>query len=467
MRSGGWTTWVGLLVVLLLALPCLLPSVGVPPVVDPREQQILAVSTETFSRSIDRAPDWLTPTFQGEKQLESPPGLTWLHLLIWHRLNEPGEMLTQQQALYSARLAAGALILIAVLSVYWIGHSIGGGKAAMLAGLVFLANPLVIFHGRTVTMESAFLGMYLLSVAGALWAIRPLRSAPSVERQFIGWTICGVAMGAAQLFWGFAALAYITAGVLVILVLCPGRIGHLLGLLAALLIGVLMALPWAVYVFDNGGNPWATWIDRFASPSAEEMPERLALLGRQLIWIPIFLLPWTWWLLLAVTQPWSSSSRGARTRLLIGWAFLLVNLTLLLAMPGTRELHHLLPIMAAGAVVLASLFGLFSELSSIGLHPPAWRWGRWPFIAMLIAISFAIPSWLAMQSRLIDWRLEEWVVAEPWPWYGAALLGAMLLALTGLAIRWTRGHYPFYAATVWAIWGAIAASVITITAAST
>ncbi|MCC5827951.1 MAG: glycosyltransferase family 39 protein [Phycisphaeraceae bacterium] len=461
-RSGGWISWIGLLLVLLLSIPCLLPTLGRPPVVHPAEREALAISTESYTRSVEDAPQWLAPTLDGQKQLDKAPGVTWLHLLMWHRLEAVFGSLEDEWRIYGARLVSVLMTLLAVAAVYWIGHSIGGSLTALLAGLIYMANPLVIQQGRMATMDSAFVGLYLLSVAAALWAIRPLRPSPSVERQFIGWTLCGLAMGAAQLVWGSAALAYIVPGVLVILVICPGRIGHLLGLLAALIIGVLMALPWAVYVFDQGGNPWVSWAQRFGGPGGDQVSHLLAQLGRQFLWILIFLLPWTWWLLLAMVQPWSSSSRGSRLRLLIGWAFLMVNVVMLPAMPGSRELRDLLPIMAGASVVLASLFGLYSELATIGLYPRSWRWGRWPFLTILILLSILIPLWLALQDALIEWGFEQWVAGMAVPWYLSVPLGLVLLGLAGISVRWTWRDYPFHAATTWGLWCVVASGSIAI-----
>ena len=103
----------------------------------------------------------------------------------------------------------------------------------MLSMLVFAANPVFIYYARTATPAMIQAGWGMLAIATSLWAIRPLRPMPSTERQFIGWIICGIALGAATLTAGPITLATIVAPIFLLILLCPDRVSHLIGLLAS------------------------------------------------------------------------------------------------------------------------------------------------------------------------------------------------------------------------------------------
>src|SRR5690606_24382401 len=146
--------------------------------------------------------------------------------------------------IHIGRVLSCLLFLLTVTCVYWAGHCIGGYRTALFAGLLASVNPLLIYHGRLATPAIAVIAMMMLAIAAALWAIRPLRAAPSVTRQGIGWGICGLAMGAAAFIAGLGTMPVMACTILLILLLCPSRVSHLMGLIAAMLISALMIVSW-------------------------------------------------------------------------------------------------------------------------------------------------------------------------------------------------------------------------------
>ena len=88
--------------------------------------------------------------------------------------------------------------LAALGAVFWAGTQLGGLGTAVLAGLVFLANPLWLVFGRSATAEAPAVAAALLAAAAALWAMRPLRPAAKLRRQLSGYTLSGLLLGASR-----------------------------------------------------------------------------------------------------------------------------------------------------------------------------------------------------------------------------------------------------------------------------
>ncbi len=460
--STSLLTWVGLVVCLLLATPALVVDLGGPEVTDASEAEQLAISMHTTERFDRRAPNWLAPHFADEPRIERMPGMTWAHLAGMAQLSPDAPA---GQLILVGRGISAFFALLAVASVFWVTHSIAGPRAALLGGLIMAANPLLIYFGRTGSEGMAYMSLYVVSIAAALWAIRPLKPAPSVERQFLGWVVCGVALGLAQLVAGPKALAMIGVPILVMLVICPGRLSHLLGLLAALLIGVLMVMPWAVYAYENLESPWEVWFRPFEATEAPGLGGFFGELGVLLGVGALALLPWVFWLIAAAMQPVSPSASGARTRLLLGWAWLASLVLVLVWIPGARGLSDLLPLLPAGVVLLVSVLSLHADLAEVGHNPVSWRALRWPYLALLVGLSLLVPLGLVFHGDLVagGWLAGPWVA--DWHWAPGAGLAVVLLGLVGLTVPWVRAHRPGRVYFTWALWSLVLMTVLAVSVA--
>ena len=163
--------------------------------------------------------------------------------------------------------------MLTIMAVFWAGYSLGGARTATFAALVCLANPVFLYHARLASPPMQHTAWAMLAIASALWVIRPLKSIPSVERQFIGWIVCGLAGGAALLTGGMITLGTVGAPIVLILFLCTHRVSHLMGLLAAVLIAVLLTMPWLIYSHEDDPEVFATWLGGLVPAAQMTIPE--------------------------------------------------------------------------------------------------------------------------------------------------------------------------------------------------
>lgn len=448
-------SWLLLLACLGLALPALLVQLQQPDVVDGQEIATLSTSVQ-WARWLASAPagrpliDLLTPRLSDQPQSSSPPAMHWLHAGVW---SATGLLDAQVSVLIiTARLISVALALVTVAAVFWAGHSVGGPRAATYAGIVCAANPPVLYYGRLAAPSVAFAAASALAIAAALWATRPLKAAPSVERQFMGWVICGLAMGLAMLSHGWASLIMTAGPLLVILVLLPQRAGHIMGLLAAILIAVLLAVPWALLTQEELGKALPVWLTRVGSgPGTGSLGQRLGL-------ALAVLMPWTPWLVGALLQPFSSSSAGDRSRLFVGWSWFVAAAALYLTLPATRSWEYVLAVVPPGCVLIGQLFNRYVELCAAGRHPRTWRVLRWCFVGLLAGASL-LPI-AAMYGADQRWLGREWIAPTPANSFLLIALVVLLFLVLGLSLRWVLDPFPGRALLVWACWTVCFAFVI-------
>ncbi|MEX2387966.1 MAG: hypothetical protein WD534_08810, partial [Phycisphaeraceae bacterium] len=253
------------LIAWLAALACLLVAAGPlsiglfhPDTLHPLEVDDLARSTQTWQQQAElpsmpgSLEPWV-PVLDDQPQLDRPPGGTWLHLLAFAGLEADA---TADERLMHARLASLVLALLTILAVFWAAMSIGGLLPATLAGLVAGSLPVLMFHGRLASDHLAPAALATLAVAAAIWALRPLRPANHLVRQGLGWMLCGLLLGLATLTGGLPATAAALLPLVLILILCPNRLSHGLGLVAALFIAGLVTTPWALYVHEQDPDVW-------------------------------------------------------------------------------------------------------------------------------------------------------------------------------------------------------------------
>jgi 4-amino-4-deoxy-L-arabinose transferase-like glycosyltransferase len=399
----------------------------------------------------------MVPVSGGQPLLDRPPGGVWLNQLAFAKLDP--FTATQADLTRQMRLMSAAFGLLTIAAIFWAGFSIGGIKTASYAGLVALSCPVLAWFARLGTAEVPLLGFQALAVASAMWALRPLRPSPSVQRQALGWTVCGGALGAAVLTGGLPAIPTVILPILVTSVMCPNRISHVLGLVASVCIAGLMVMPWAMYVHSQDTGIWEVWV-------AELWPERLqsfttlgqSLYDRSALTL-VLVVPWTLWLLGSLAQPFSASSRGARRRVFIGWAWLM-SLTLLVVIgPGPSGLAGMLILLPAAAILIGQCLRLYSDRSAEGRHARVWRYTRWAHMALFASASVAIPLGMCFQDALVDRGILTRQIAAPMPWYFWLGLAVSLLLITAMSMRFALRHYPGKATICWSVWSVVMVSV--------
>lgn len=465
-RRDRLLAWVALAGCLLLAATGQLVDLSRPLVSGEAEALALDAALQTHRRQAQFAHEpwsWerATPYKDGLPRFDEPPGRTWLHALALSSLSENAPLV---EVAYRARLVSVAFMLLAVAGVFWAGMAIGGIVTASMSALICLSTPAVLVHGRVATGDSITLGLSMFAIAAALWAIRPLRPSAALTRQAIGWTACGLALGAATLVAGANVLIYVLVPICAMLLLVPHRVGHVMGLVAAVLIAVLMVTPWAGYAHLQQPDVWRYWLAALLPPPVQGAGEVFSLAGRRLLVLLLAVAPWTLWLPSALMQPFSTSSEGSRNRLFIGWTWFLVMTMLLALAPrmGPTPLHDVLPGAAAASVMLGQLFRHGADLSAAGRHARFWRWLRFPQWGLLLALSLIVPMAGLFQTTLIERGWLDAPIVAPMHgvfWAGMAAVGVcVLLVSLGPIIR----HYPARAVTWWSLWSVVMGALLAI-----
>ena len=463
-RGGKLTTWLLLLICLFAGAVPMLIDTQRADVIDLHEARFLTTSAETW-RMYEQMPvdEWgfepFTPRYQGLDRIGTPPGTTWLHMIAFE-IDRRFERQTPtvERIILLGRLVSAGAGLLALAALYWAGYSIGGLPTAFFATLVCLADPVFIYEARSASAVMPSLAFATLCIAAALWAIRPLRPSPTLFRQGLGWIISGLSLGAAILMDGATVAVPVVLSILIVLLLSPRRISHAMGLIAAIFIGLLFVTPWLVYAHENDPTVWWQWLERF-EPVERSLDDVGRLVGWRLAMVLALALPWTIWLVVALVQPFSTSSTGHRRRLFLSWSWFLTVGVLVLALPGADDLAVLALLFPASAILIGQLFTQFAALSAEGRHARLWRILRWAQIAAMLTASLALPSLMIYGPALVTEGYLNAPIFAPMHWSYATGMGMVLLLLVTLSIRSAVKHYPGQTLVIWAAW-TIAAMVM-------
>jgi len=455
-RMDFWWRFIG---VLLLAAAPLFLNLQDTPLMSQAESRTVDASQAAADRQQEFAGDpisieRLTPQKDGKPDYQTPPGTTWAHLTASATLDPTHASTTDLR--YLARLVSAGMGLLTVAAVFWCGFSIGGLSTGTLAALIFAAMPLTTFYFRQARPEGLQMGASMLAMAAALWAMRPLRDLPSIWRQITGWLLCGLALGAAVLVGGPLALPPALIPLAVIVFVCPHRVGHGLGILTAVLVAALTVTPWVIFVHLHDPSAASHWLALLAPrlPSTgwsgflSEGLWRLAMVGAAFA-------VWATWLPGALLQPFSTSSRGVRQRLMIGWSWFIAVCALLVCAPtDSSDPATLLTAIPPGAVLLGQLLRRMTDLAAVGHYAKFWIGTRWVMILLTLSLSIALPTVLLVLRRHPDWA--------PHPDIGRALhavslgitltVGITLLLIACAGALFAAMHWPPVAVACWAVW---------------
>lgn len=469
-RRDVGTAWLVLLGLLLLAALPLAIDLYTPARFDAGEARAVNTAVETAQRKAGfddtgYALEHWVPVYLGRLRPQHPPGATWLHVLVmpaFDRVADPADTATAR-----ARLATLAMTLLLVGAVFWAGHSINGLPTALFSALVALSMPALIFFGRLATAEVPTAAWTALAVAAALWAMRPLRRNPSLKRQFIGWLVCGLAIGMTVLTGGPLAMPTVVGPIIIIALICPHRLGHTLGVFAALALAVLLITPWSIHIHETNPEAWHRWADSLDPTAAHGgwRPYLLAVAWRLLAALAIAG-PWLIWLVPALAQPFSTSTSDARPRMLLGWSWFLTTALLVACSPGEPRLRALIVVLPAAAVAIGQVIRQYHDLSAEGRHTYLWRSNRWLMVTLTAGLALVVPAWGYFQwpmpepaARLAPWTGQLLAPMSLWFWFGLAIA---LLLTAGLGLRFSLSNHPGRAAGAWAVWVVIAACVLAI-----
>lgn len=473
-RHDRLFAWLGVAIILCIALVAILPDLmTTDPVLETEARQLVtAVETrDRFLRVIGES-SWLEPIVPyqyGQAVRENPPGMTWA-LLPAMMLVDRDEQTHDAKALATQYLLASRLtqvvfVLIFLASMFWAGYGVGGIKTGLFASLIALATPALLLSSRVAIPALPAAAWLALCMAAALWALRPLRPSPAIIRQIFGWLISGIALAALFATAGWFGFFMAIGPMLGIVLLCPRRFSHLMAMVSSLCVAALLLSPWIWHV---AGEPWEQsshgtghWLLHLWPGGWVGWDQAWHLPWLRLFWVVCITLPWTIWLVGGLMQPFSSSSRPVRMRMLIGWLWFIISFAIVIMLgPSYSQATMTLLILPGTALLLGQVFRQYSDLSSEGRHANLWQGLKWPFVISLGLLSFVLPWTLYIQDDLVvdGWLVEPFATTVKLWW----LIGVMtiLISITVLITRYAVIHRPGRTLAWSALWSVLALTLI-------
>ncbi len=461
--------WGMLLFGLFVLLPPLLIGLERGDTTFTMEKITLLSSQETWLRQADQGgAEWLVPSWNGRPRVAKPPMSVWINLLAWLPL-DPAQA-DPNTLVFRARLTAVGFALLVAACTFWAGMSVGGIRVATIAMLTTGTSLLFVKYARYSCYDTHMMGFVALAIAAALWAMRPIKLSSGIDRRVMGWLLCGLAMGAAFMTKN-TALLLILLPLLGMIVVGPyRRLGNTLGLFFALIVALLAAAPWYLYVIQNAeglgiAEPLAQLFRDWPmiSPGAVETEQQRPVQDYfyYLLLVPL-VFPWVIWLLGGLFQPWARGEGDRRRQLLLAWVWLVVGLVAL-SVPAAKQERYLIPLLPAVGLLVAQLWAFHIRLADDGLPDPGVNLLRIPHWVMLGLTSLALPTYLLLQRPIADLVNRTFAGDErllgpiELPGLHPAVVvgvGAVLLGLVVIGAWWHWRWKPrpaFAASAAWAI----------------
>jgi 4-amino-4-deoxy-L-arabinose transferase-like glycosyltransferase len=399
------------------------------------ETRYVAVAWHMWERG-----DLVLPWLAGAPYSHKPPLLFWLVHAGWavFGVNE-----------WWPRLLSPIASLVAVALTWRLARRLWPDDAGVgeRAGVV-LAGTLMWVLFSSATMFDVLLTVFALAgVHGLLSAARGHAST--------GWGLVGLAIGGGLLTKGPVILLHLLPAAALVRLWTPvpppsGR--WLPGMLAAVGLGAVIALAWAVPAGLRGGAAyrdlilWGQTGGRLVHAFDHARPW-----WWYLPWLPAAAFPWLLW-----PRAWralrvlAAGPRDAGVRLAVTWAG---TVSVVLCVVSGKQLHYLLPILPAGALLLAR---------GLGRGVAARAQDAWPVGLTLVTLAAAtlsagqwaervggaawladLPAWVAgavLAAALLPWAARRSGVdrAPPWhvataAWLTVAVVQAGVADAAGLA----------------------------------
>lgn len=361
-----------------------------------------------------RRGDFLVPWLAGEPYSHKPPLLFWLMHAGWAVFG----VNAWWPRLLSPLAALAALALTARLArrLWPDDPGVGLRAAVVLAGTALW----VVF--TTATLFDMLLTVWVLVGLSGLWQA-------SRGRAGVGWSWVAVAIGAGLLTKGPIVLLHVLLPAGVVLLwqtVTPRRPAPgwrwWVGFAAALCGGVSIALVWALPAGWRGGREYFEAI--LWGQTAGRMVQAFDH-ARPWWWylplLPLLVLPWSLW-----PRAWRALASLRRhrgdpgLRLVATWsAAVLVGLSLI----SGKQVHYLLPVLPAGALVLARLL------------PMAAAGRRTDVLPMIVVMAGVVAAVLALSLGRLHADAADWL-SDVSPWAALVPIAAALVAWGG------RGAVP-------------------------
>lgn len=341
--------------------------------------------------------DFLVPHFLGHPYAQKPPLLFWLIDLGWYVFGVNDVWARLVPALF----ALGNIFLTFALARQLWPEQPTINKLApglLIANLFWLfCTPLLNFDMMTTFFILTMINALVSASRGGKFA----------------WVLFAVSLGLGILSKGPVVLIYVLIPALTVPWWTqnrPSRWWPWYGKLTlALLVGIAIALSWAIPAAIAGGSEYANKI--FLRQSAGRLVDSFAH-SKPIWWylpmLPIILLPWLVW-----PNTWRACSKSNKSDRSLRFIHLSLWPTFIIfCLISQKALRYLLPLLPIASVFLA--YGL-SRLEK------SWTWQRWPVAIFLALVGICV--------ALIPVTAHMWQNPPPWLKELSPIWGYLLILL--------------------------------------
>jgi 4-amino-4-deoxy-L-arabinose transferase-like glycosyltransferase len=390
-RHGSWA---GLFALWLLVL---LMSLLMRPLLPVDETRYATVAWEMWLRG-----DFLVPYLNGEPYSHKPPLFFWLIHAGWWLFGVHE---------WVVRAIAPLLALLTLLATANLARKLWPDDVATTR-----LAPWIVFGSIFFTAFFSWVQIDLLLVLFTVLAISGIVSAARGTRA--GWLLSGVAIGLGVLAKGPVILLH----VLPVALLAPlwrrdstphGWWSWYAGIAASVVLGAAIALAWALPAAEAGGAAyreailWGQTANRMVQSFAHAHPVWWYIPWLAVLFAPWSLLPWLW---SALRQ--SRPGRDEGLRLCLIW---LAGAFVLMSLVSGKQLKYLLPLLPAGALLLARVIS--------GLDGGVIRRRPWLASAALLVSGYL----LMVLPRMLE--KAPWIHSVQPLWGGLLVAAAMVLVM--------------------------------------
>lgn len=477
-RKGGIKRDLFVLAALLFfCLPSTLVKIGHSDSTNTMENIAVLSAQETWMRQQAGESDaWLMPSVNEKPRVTKPPMLVWLDMIAWKGMTIDDGI---EELIWRARLVSVFTGLVMLASIYWIGLTLGDRRFAVMALLVAGSMWFVQRQSRYASYDIQFTAWATLSVASALWAMRPFGApnwlsvsgnaakpatfdeaatafpAPSTARWWFGWILAGIALSLSVLTKGPLAFVLVLLPLAAMMALLGkhGLKNRLLGLLILCAVTALLIAPWFVYAYQTVPYASKRWVSEAKAVRDAEQPFYY--------YASIFFLvtPWTLWLFSGLVHPFMKVDPITRRRRLIAFAWF-IAIFIFFSFPTAKQQRYILPIIPAVALLVAQVFRDHEAMAEDNKPDPGVKWLIIPHWIGLIVVSLLMLPLLgdyASVASLLG-KFDEDLANPSRAFVGsigypaALLVSAALVALAVAGWRWHRRHRYTGAACTTAVW---------------
>jgi 4-amino-4-deoxy-L-arabinose transferase-like glycosyltransferase len=325
--------------------------------------------------------NYLVPTFNGQAWPDKPILLYWL-MSLPVRVLGPTEI--------ACRFWGAVGTAITCLLTFYIGKELFGAKEGLWAMVILASSLMMLVVGTAATSDAVVLPFVVATVAIFVRAMKSGMRAHHI-------ILIGVALGFGMLAKGPIGALPIPAMATIILLnrkAEPGLVRPLLQLGAALVMGVLIFLAWAIPANNaTGGEFLRVFVGRHVLTRAIKPMEHHG--GNFLLYLPYYLpvivvgfFPWTLHLPGAFSATLGGRLGEQNCRpLLIGWV---TSIFTIMTLAVTKLPHYILFIWPALALTVAGTI-VAAQQNRLSSRDQMWlRRGVWFFSPPAIAIAMAL-----------------------------------------------------------------------------